>query len=189
MGGERLILRYRWIDSEQAAVMHRLMMLGFAEYRRYPLPSSALTETEQDVRRALALGAGVLVEAQSSPASDSAESWMLVGGVRLRCPEAPRGLVIAEALAAKRQGEAGASLSFERMFVLPDFQGRGIGAALVEHLVEISESLGCEQLKISVRSQQPDNRPYYRRLGFRVTHYSERYEVPDMVTYMERPLA
>ena len=187
MGGERLILRYRWIDSEHAAAMHRLMMLGFAGYRKYPLPSSALAETEHDVRRALALGAGVLVEARSFAASVSAESWVPVGGVRVRCPEATQRLVFAQG-SDERRGIAGTTLSFERMFVLPDYLRRGIGAALVQHLVEIGKSLGCERLQITVRSQQPDNRSYYRRLGFHVTHYSERYRVPDMVTYMERSL-
>jgi hypothetical protein len=40
---------------------------------------------------------------------------------------------------------------------------------MVGWLETLAERLGLERVRISARSQQPDNRPYYERLGYRVT--------------------
>ncbi len=52
------------------------------------------------------------------------------------------------------------------IIVLPEYRGRGVGAALTQHLAERFRSLGCSsQLLIATRMGEP----VYRKLGFEVT--------------------
>jgi GNAT superfamily N-acetyltransferase len=74
------------------------------------------------------------------------------------------------------------------MAVLPGYRGRGIGSALIRWIEERAVRLGAAKIKLSARSQQPDNRPFYLRLGYAITGYSPRYGISDIETHMEKPL-
>lgn len=166
-------------------LVHRLMLDGFAEYRAQPIPSSALDETLDDVRRALASGGAVLAFDATGPVASARFSlrWSAP-------PPFDMGAALATAASGGRVGSSpGGTLVFSRMAVLPPARGRGIGRALVAWSEQLAGHLGLDRVAITVRSQQPDNRPYYQALGYRVVGYSGRYGIPDMVTSMEKSLA
>jgi len=72
------------------------------------------------------------------------------------------------------------------MTVLPAARGHGLGDQMLQWLDELARNLGLTALEATVRSQQPDNRPYYVARGFEILGYSERYGISDMVTHIRR---
>jgi predicted N-acetyltransferase YhbS len=54
----------------------------------------------------------------------------------------------------------------EQLDVLPAFEGRRIGAALLDAAAERARAAGLEGLSLSTFREVPWNAPYYRRLGF-----------------------
>lgn len=158
-----MTLVVREVGRESAAVVRRIMRAAFDEYRAFPLPSSALGESEEDVAAAIAEG-GALIGAWC----DGSGGQTPVASVRWR-----------------RRADA---LSFSRLAVVPARRGEGIGAALVAHVESMARAWGLAKVTLTARSQQPDNRPLYARLGYSVTGYGECYGVPDLVTKMEKRL-
>lgn len=151
-------LQFRFAGPGDAALVHALMQEGFAEYRRFALVSSALRESQDEVRRALVEGGALLVVLDGEP----------VGCARFL--------------------EDGDALVLSRMLVVPRARHRGIGRRLVQRLEQVARERGLVRVKLTARSQQPDNRPYYQGLGYRVVGYSECYGVPDLTTHMEKVL-
>jgi GNAT superfamily N-acetyltransferase len=149
----------RLARKDDAARVRDVMLLAFEEYRAFPLPSSALDESLADIERAMSRG-GALI------ATDGERD---VGSVRFEI--------------------AGGTLTFARLAVVPDARGHGLGAAIIARLESMAASLGLGAVEITVRSQQPDNRPYYERRGYEITGYGERYGVADLVTKMRKVLA
>ncbi len=140
---------------EDAARVDRVTQLSFAEYRRFPNPSSVLDEPMTSV--SAAIDVGVLIAEHRGEA---------VGVVRFRIE--------------------GRRLFFARLAVLPAWRRRGVAKMLVDRLEAVAAEADLEWLAISARSQQPDNRPFWRALGFEITGYGDRYGVLNLVTYMER---
>jgi ribosomal protein S18 acetylase RimI-like enzyme len=62
------------------------------------------------------------------------------------------------------------SIYIQEIQVLPEYQGQGIGTAIVKQVVEqaASQNLG---VTLSVVPANPRARQLYERLGFRVTHF------------------
>ena len=58
------------------------------------------------------------------------------------------------------------SLYLEQIDVAPTFEGRRIGAALIDAVAERAASAGLARLTLSTFRDVPWNAPYYRRLGF-----------------------
>ena len=61
----------------------------------------------------------------------------------------------------------GTSLYVEQIDVLPAFERRRIGAALIDAVAERARLQGLAGLLLSTFRDVPWNAPYYRRLGFR----------------------
>ena len=157
------------------------MLEAFEEYRAFALPSSALDETLADIEAAMERGGALLV-------IDGARD---VASVRFEVPEDARADVERAWTsdgATARVSRTG-SLTFARLAVVPPARGRGLGAVIIARLEALAQSLGLGAVEITARSQQPDNRPYYERLGYRVTGYGERYGVPFLVTKMRKDVA
>jgi GNAT superfamily N-acetyltransferase len=57
-------------------------------------------------------------------------------------------------------------LHIEQVSVDPDEAGRGIGAALIEHLAGIARKAGLPAITLTTFRDIPWNAPYYARLGF-----------------------
>lgn len=49
-------------------------------------------------------------------------------------------------------------------------RGRGIGAALMRHAIEMARARGCILVQLSTHNSRPDARRFYERLGFAATH-------------------
>lgn len=60
----------------------------------------------------------------------------------------------------------GADLHVREVSVLPDWQGRGIGAALLRGCMIDAGNSGFEALTLTTFGEVPWNAPFYRRLGF-----------------------
>lgn len=58
------------------------------------------------------------------------------------------------------------SLYIEQVDVAPAFEGRRIGAALIDAVAERAAMTGRARLTLSTFREVPWNAPYYRRLGF-----------------------
>jgi GNAT superfamily N-acetyltransferase len=149
---------FRVISASDTALVHELTQLGFGTEAGHAIPSSALKETVGDVARAL----------------DS--SIALVGWLD------------GEAVAVARLRLDGSRLAVSRMAVVPRARGRGIGRALMREIERMARELGADKVVLTARSQQPDNRPFYARLGYEIVGYTERYGILDMVTHMEKQL-
>lgn len=56
-------------------------------------------------------------------------------------------------------------LNLHDISVLPDYRGRGVGKAMLDHLDEVAHSLGCCKMTLEVREDNPAQRLYARE-GF-----------------------
>lgn len=65
------------------------------------------------------------------------------------------------------------AIALEQIEVLPEFQGKGIGTALVDSLIERSRLTG-KRIDLSVFVTNVGARRLYERLGFQVVSESER---------------
>ncbi len=148
----------RLAEFHESELVLSLTLSGFEEYRTQPLPSSALRETLEDVQRSLGEGGAVIASIAGEP----------VGCARFRCD--------------------GETLTFSRMAVVPSARRCGVGRALVAFLEAYARRLGARRVELTARSEQPDNRPYYQRLGYEVVGFSERYGLAKLVTHMRKSL-
>ena len=88
-------------------------------------------------------------------------------------------------ISAHSQGEV---LFVARVYVLPEFQRRGIGERLMNEACRIFPQ--AKQLHLEVEEQNPKGRSFYRKLGFREVE-TRGQEVAGMrlnVIVMERPV-
>jgi GNAT superfamily N-acetyltransferase len=56
-------------------------------------------------------------------------------------------------------------LYLEDLFVLPEWRGRGVGGALLEHLAQVAVSRGCGRMEWAVLDWNEDAIRFYRGLG------------------------
>lgn len=59
--------------------------------------------------------------------------------------------------------------------VRPAFRGRGIGAALMSHVLDVAQRLGAHRATLEVRESNAGARRFYQRLGFGVGGRRRRY--------------
>jgi putative acetyltransferase len=82
------------------------------------------------------------------------------------------------------------SCEMKRMFVAPQFQGRGVGRALAERLIATAGASGYSLMRLDTGFLQLEAQTLYRSLGFR--EIEPYYPVPDVVRagalFMERAL-
>ena len=64
-----------------------------------------------------------------------------------------------------RLNEAASKTQLIQMAVEPEFQGRGVGRMLVEHLIEFARKKNAGEIQIHARE---DVTPFYLKLGFQV---------------------
>jgi GNAT superfamily N-acetyltransferase len=62
--------------------------------------------------------------------------------------------------------EGGLAASFEDLVVLPGYRGKGIGAALLEHVVAEARKQGVLRLTLLTDKQNKRAQALYRKLGF-----------------------
>jgi GNAT superfamily N-acetyltransferase len=153
-------LTIRLARPEESHLVLALMKAAFAEYATEEHPSSALAETIHDVEAAMAAGGAILGFRGDRPIAS--------GRFEIERDEL--------------------WLSYERLAVLPAEQHRGIGTAMIEWLERHAREQRLAEVRVTARSREPDNRPYYTARGYEITGYSERYGIPDIRTHLRKLL-
>ncbi len=65
---------------------------------------------------------------------------------------------------------ARSGMYLEDLFVRPEFRGRGVGKALLQHLARLAIERGCGRLEWSVLDWNTDAISFYRKLGAQPQH-------------------
>jgi putative acetyltransferase len=71
----------------------------------------------------------------------------------------------------------GGSCEMKRMFVYPEFHGKGVGRALAEAVIAEARRLGYRSMLLDTSFRQAEAQALYRRLGFEVV--PPYYELPE----------
>ena len=85
-----------------------------------------------------------------------------------------RGLALAEedahavGFAAWYRPDEPATLKLDKLYVLPERQGQGIGRALIEHVADVARGGGCRVLILNVNRNNTSAIRAYERCGFAV---------------------
>ena len=69
----------------------------------------------------------------------------------------------------------------KRMFVIPEFRGKGVAGAVLDSLLDEGRKLGAHKLVLETGSRQPEAIALYRRAGF--------IEIPRFGEYVDSPMS
>jgi GNAT superfamily N-acetyltransferase len=96
--------------------------------------------------------------------------------------------VIGGTVALRSLGDG--TCEMKRMFVDPDFHGRGVGRLLGEAIIEAAQSLGYRRMVLDTGPLQREAQGLYRRLGF--VDFEPYYDMPaslrDWLVFMKMDL-
>jgi GNAT superfamily N-acetyltransferase len=76
----------------------------------------------------------------------------------------------------------------ERLAVLPRYRRKGLGRALVEHVMDQAEGIGAHRVEIGIISGQTELEEWYRELGFSLKGTAIFDHLPFQVTFMAREI-
>jgi N-acetylglutamate synthase-like GNAT family acetyltransferase len=71
-----------------------------------------------------------------------------------------------------------------RLSVLPTYRKRGVGAYLIEHIVQVAQANAVQTISIGVIGEHTDLQRWYGKLGFKVGETKRFPHLPFSVTYM-----
>ncbi len=79
----------------------------------------------------------------------------------------------------------------KRMFVVPEFHGRGVGRALGEAIIAEAKAIGYDTIRLDTGPKQVEALGLYRRLGFEPigAYYDLPDDMRDWLVFMERDLS
>lgn len=77
----------------------------------------------------------------------------------------------------------------ERLAVLPDYQGRGIGAALANHGLDQARRLGAKEVGVAIIAAQAELARWYEHLGFTPTGIRRFDHLPFEVAFFTAEIA
>jgi len=79
----------------------------------------------------------------------------------------------------------------KRMFVYPQFHGRGLGVALAGAVIDAARGIGYRAMRLDTSIRQAEALGLYRRFGFEVVppYYELAPGLRDWLVFMELPLA
>ncbi len=69
----------------------------------------------------------------------------------------------------------------EGIAVAPDLQGRGIGAMMMRHAIEVASEQGCYKLALSSNLKRKEAHRFYEKLGFRQHGVSYLVDIPPEI--------
>ncbi len=58
----------------------------------------------------------------------------------------------------------------EAVRVAQDLRGRGIGEAMMRHVIALAKERGCDRVQLTTNKARDDAQRFYRRLGFVASH-------------------
>jgi putative acetyltransferase len=78
----------------------------------------------------------------------------------------------------------------KRMYVYPEYHGRGVGRALGEAVIDAARTAGYRVMRLDTSIRQTEARTLYQRLGFReiAPYYELPEELRNWLVFMELPL-
>jgi GNAT superfamily N-acetyltransferase len=76
----------------------------------------------------------------------------------------------------------------ERLAVLPECRRKGLGKALVDHVLTEARALGARRVEIGIIADHRELRDWYLDLGFRAVRTVRFEHLPFAVMFMERAL-
>ena len=76
----------------------------------------------------------------------------------------------------------------ERLGVLPEQRGKGLGKALINHALSKARELGAENVSIGIISQDTEMKDWYKKIGFVEKETKEFLHLPFQVTFMSYKL-
>ena len=91
--------------------------------------------------------------------------------------------------AAKRMDDDGRYAEIKRVFVAPEFRGRGLSLAIMRHLETELGRHGVDLLRLETGVHQPEALGLYRRLGYRERGPFGAYRPDPLSVFMEKRLA
>ena len=156
----------REVSRDEALVIMRLVRAAFATvYERF----------------------GITRENWPRHASNLEVDWiqgMFDGGARyfmVRDAGEPAGCV---ALQARDEGE----VHVRHLAVLPACRGKGLGGALLAHVIDETRRLGARHITLGLIADDVELEAWYRRRGFEVTGKKPLDDAPFEITLMARDL-
>lgn len=67
----------------------------------------------------------------------------------------------------------------KRLFVLPEYQGRGVGLALTKAVIKEARGIGYQLMRLDTGPRSTEAQTIYRKLGFR--EIAPYYELDDQM--------
>jgi tRNA threonylcarbamoyladenosine biosynthesis protein TsaE len=122
------------VGAEEAATVHAVVHAAFEARPPLDPPAAALTETQEQLEHRLAAHGGLLARVDGSPA----------------------GALVLDPV--------GSTMYLRRFGVVPDQQGHGVAAALIDAAVEAAE--GFDDLTAVAREELPATIRFWERQGF-----------------------
>jgi putative acetyltransferase len=112
-------------------------------------------------------GPGMVLTADQSPTKEEiAARFASYHGATLRVVAEVDGAIVGEAELKQLVPKRCAHVGILFIGVHPDFQRRGIGRALMQHLIDHAKKNGLRRLELYVRSDNHAAQALYRGLGF-----------------------
>jgi ribosomal protein S18 acetylase RimI-like enzyme len=137
-------------------------------------------------RAQIVAGAGMVQSVEQSPTKEEVVArFASYQGATLRVVAEVDGSIVGDAelkqLAPKRCAHVGVLY----VGVHPNFHRRGIGRALMQHLIDHARSRGLTRLELNVRSDNEPAKGLYRALGFHHEGTRERFIALDDGTVID----
>jgi len=155
-------LRIVAATANDAALIHRLTLAAYEEYRGVLVPESGVFAQDlDDVRADIAAGGAIIVWLGDEP----------VGCGRYELPS------------------DGSHLYVGRLAVLPAYRGRGIASRMLAWCEARAATLGLPEVQLGVRLQLPRNQALYERLGYEAFGYEDRPDYGRTSAWMRKRVA
>ncbi len=135
MTGSHHIVEVKPVGADESATVHAVVHAAFEARPPLAPPAAALAETREQLEERLAAHGGLLARVDGTPAG--ALVFDPVGG----------------------------TMYVRRFGVVPDQQGHGVAAALIDAAVEAAE--GYDDLTVVAREELPETIRFWGRQGFR----------------------